>query len=270
MKKIVVIDDQPMLGTIYRAKFAAEGFQVDVAADGQQGLDLIQRTNPDLILLDLMMPGIAGLEVLKELRTRPTFRTLPIIVFSGSARPGITEEAWAAGATMVLSKTNTSPKQVIEFVRQALAETAAAPVSREAPEDATPMGGSGDALVRGNIVLLEIHADTRAMISFLLRQAGHNVTTTYTHDEMVRFAQANQVDLFLINRGRCDSCAALCRQLRVAFPNTPVTVYSTAASAKEKEEGLNAGAAKYLTTPEDLLRIGEISASIIRAHQAPA
>ena len=48
MKRIVVVDDQPILGTIYRTKFTAEGFQVDVASDGQEALDLIQRTNPDL------------------------------------------------------------------------------------------------------------------------------------------------------------------------------------------------------------------------------
>src|SRR6267378_4411532 len=122
MKRIVVVDDQPILGSIYRTKFLAEGFQVDVAADGQEALDLIKSTNPDVVLLDLLLPKIDGLEVLKRLRAQPSFLTLPVLVFSSNARAGITEEAFAAGATMVLSKSNTSPKQVIELVHRALAE----------------------------------------------------------------------------------------------------------------------------------------------------
>ena len=52
MAKILVVDDQPIVGNIYRSKFAAEGFQVDTAADGQQALDLIHRDKPDLVLLE--------------------------------------------------------------------------------------------------------------------------------------------------------------------------------------------------------------------------
>src|SRR6266404_4686004 len=100
MKRIIVVDDQPILGTIYRTKFTAEGFQVDVAPDGQQALDLIQSSNPDLVLLDLNLPKVDGLDVLKRLRAQSAFLTLPIIVFSANARPGISEEAFAAGATM--------------------------------------------------------------------------------------------------------------------------------------------------------------------------
>ena len=54
MAKILVGDDQPIVGNIYRGKFAAEGFQVDTAVDGEQALELIHRDKPDLVLLDLM------------------------------------------------------------------------------------------------------------------------------------------------------------------------------------------------------------------------
>src|SRR5258708_2010157 len=127
MKRIVVVDDQPMLGTIYRTKFTAEGYQVDVAFDGQEALEVIPRLKPDLVLLDLMLPKIDGLEVLKRLRANSAFETLPIIVFSGTARLGIVEDAIEAGATMVLSKLNTSPKRVIEIVNKTLAQPAQAP-----------------------------------------------------------------------------------------------------------------------------------------------
>jgi two-component system response regulator VicR len=62
MKKIVVVDDQPVLASIYRAKFLAEGFNVDVAADGEAALELIERVKPDVVLLDLMLPKIKGID----------------------------------------------------------------------------------------------------------------------------------------------------------------------------------------------------------------
>src|ERR1043166_1309632 len=102
MKKIVVVDDQPVLANIYRTKFAAEGFHVDVATDGEAALEVIQRAKPDLVLLDLMLPKIKGVDVLRTLRANPSFKALPVLVFSSSAQPSLMEEAWAAGATIVL------------------------------------------------------------------------------------------------------------------------------------------------------------------------
>ncbi len=120
-KKIVIVEDQLVLASIYRAKFASEGFEVEVASDGQSGLDLINRTKPDLVLLDLILPKIKGVEVLKQIRSNPLFQKLPVIIFSGSSQPDMVEEAWKAGVTMVLSKTSHGPKQIVESVRKALA-----------------------------------------------------------------------------------------------------------------------------------------------------
>ncbi len=264
MKRIVVVDDQPILGSIYRGKFTAEGFQVDVAADGKQALELIERTNPDVVLLDLMLPKVDGLEVIKRLRAQPSFMNLPIIVFSSSARAGISEEAFAAGATMVLSKSTTSPKQVIELVNRALAETpqlhAPANIS-ESPIAHTRKLQVAETL--GAIILLEGHADTRSIISHILRRKGHQVTNVLTETDALMLAKSNEVDLFLINRGQGDSAASFCWEVHTEFPDKPIMVYSTVASVAERDEVLRAGAFKYLSTPEDLLNLAEISASVI-------
>jgi CheY-like chemotaxis protein len=268
MKRIIVVDDQPILGTIYRTKFTAEGFQVEVASDGEQALDLIERTNPDLVLLDLNLPKINGMEVLKRLRAQSSFQTLPIIVFSANARSGITEEAFAAGATMVLSKSNTSPKQMVEIVNKTLAEPAPPLAFGKASE--SPMRGTGttpQSQAKGSIVLLEDHSDTRAIISLVLRRRGHHVTSVNTQSDALMLAQSNQVDLFLINRGRGDSSASFCREMRAAFPNAYIIAYSTAASPAEKKEVLQAGASCYLSTPEELMDVAEISSSLIADSQ---
>ena len=270
MKRIVVVDDQPILGTIYRTKFTAEGFHVEVAADGEQALELIERTKPDLVLLDLNLPKIDGIEVLKRLRAQSSFLTLPIIVLSANARSGITEEAFAAGATMVLSKSNSSPKQVIEIVNKILADVLQPPASAKALEGPTAQVALPESQAKGIIVLLEDHGDTCAIISLVLRRRGHQVTCIYTQADAMMLAKSNHVDLFLINRGRGDSAVLFCREVRAAFPSTPVIVYSTVASETEKQEALGAGALRYLSTPAEILDIAEISSSLFSGRQSIA
>ena len=132
MKTIVVVEDQPVMASIYRTKLSGEGFRVEVAVDGQSGLDLINRTAPDLALVDLMLPRLNGVELLKKVRANPAFQNLPIIIFSMASQPHLVQEAWNAGATLVLSKANTSPKMIVEAIRRALAavpDSATTPVA---------------------------------------------------------------------------------------------------------------------------------------------
>lgn len=95
-KNIVVVEDNQIVAAIYRAKLQAEGFGVEVAADGQAGLEMIERARPDLVLPDLFLPKLSGIEVLDRLRAQTDFQTLPVIVFSSSY---VSNEAWEAGAT---------------------------------------------------------------------------------------------------------------------------------------------------------------------------
>jgi DNA-binding response OmpR family regulator len=120
MKKIVIIEDDQIVASIYRNKLAAEGFQVEIASDGESGLELIKKLHPDIVLLDLMLPKIPGLELLKKIRSEPDFRQMPIIVFSSTYLTNVVQDAWKAGATKCLSKASCTPKQIIEVVRGAL------------------------------------------------------------------------------------------------------------------------------------------------------
>ena len=123
---------------------------------------------------------------------------------------------------------------------------------------------------KGIIVLLEDHADTRAIISLVLRRRGHQVTCVYTQADAMMLAKSNHVDAFLINRGRGDSAVLFCREVRAAFASTPVIVYSTVASAAEKQEVLEAGALRYLSTAAELLDIAEIASSLFSGRQSIA
>src|SRR3954465_7288291 len=79
---VLVIDDQENIIEFIKLGLKYEGFLVESAADGQQGLATAQRVNPDLIILDLMLPGIDGLEVCRRLRNNPTTQDIPILMLT--------------------------------------------------------------------------------------------------------------------------------------------------------------------------------------------
>jgi DNA-binding response OmpR family regulator len=118
--KILIIEDDQLVANIYRNKFALEGFQAETASDGDVGLELISSFRPDAVLLDLLLPKMPGIEVMRQIRAQKDFADLPIIVFSNTYLSKMVEEAWKAGATKCLSKANCTPKQVIDAVRSAL------------------------------------------------------------------------------------------------------------------------------------------------------
>src|SRR5204863_5610077 len=157
MKKILIIEDDQIVANIYRNKFSVEGFQVEVASDGPTGLETLKNFRPDAVILDLMLPGMTGVEVMKRVRALPEFQKLPIIVFSNTYLTNMVQEAWKAGATKCLSKANCTPKQVIEVLKTTLningafgmGSVAAKPTSEtgaeKAPAPARSSNGNGTA-----------------------------------------------------------------------------------------------------------------------------
>src|SRR5579859_564458 len=117
MKKILIIEDDQIVANIYRNKFSVEGYDVEIAHDGHTGVESIRSFRPDAVILDLMLPKITGVEVMKQVRAEPDFQKLPIIVFSNTYLSNMVQEAWKAGATKCLSKASCTPKQVIDVVR---------------------------------------------------------------------------------------------------------------------------------------------------------
>src|SRR5207245_36092 len=145
MKKILIIEDDQIVANIYRNKFSLEGFQVEIANDGHLGLELVRSFRPDAVLLDLMLPKLTGIELMKKIRSEPAFEKLPVIVFSNTYLSNLVQDAWKAGATKCLSKSNCTPKQVIEAVRGLLAGQGDEPASSasatgQAAGEASPSG----------------------------------------------------------------------------------------------------------------------------------
>src|SRR2546421_4458640 len=127
MKKMLIIEDDKIVGNIYRRKFQTEGFQVELAPDGEAGLTAVKQFKPDMVILDLMLPKLSGIEVLKQLRAEETTRSLPVIVLSNAYLSSAVQEAWKAGANHCMIKASCTPKQLIDMVNKLGAETTRTP-----------------------------------------------------------------------------------------------------------------------------------------------
>jgi CheY-like chemotaxis protein len=120
MRKILIVEDELVVRSIYRRKFEMSGFQVATAEEGASALKMLPEFKPDLIQLDLAMPGMDGVEVIRQIRGWPEFRKVPILVVSSFYRPDLAKEAWKAGATKCVSKMDCTPNLALELVEQLL------------------------------------------------------------------------------------------------------------------------------------------------------
>ncbi|MBC8031568.1 MAG: response regulator [Pyrinomonadaceae bacterium] len=269
MNRIVIIEDHPVLLSIYRNKFVEEGFQVEIASDGESGIELIERIKPDLVVMDLAMPKINGIEVLRWLRANPLFRALPVIIFSDSAWK---QQASKEGATVVLSKSKNTPSQVVETARNALRtfgsqqleDTLATNVAFLAGSSAAPAESTQSRKTKGQVLLVEDRSEIRATISAALSQSGFRVTEAENHAAALQQVEAGEFDAYLLNRVCPDGLGlALCRRLRQLFPHKPIVLYSTVALSFTAEQRLKAGASAYLTQAEDVLHAGRILSKLV-------
>ncbi len=120
MKKILIIEDDQVVAGIYRNKYQMTGFVVEIAKDGEEGMKKLEVFQPDIVQLDLMMPKLNGVEVIKRIRAHPKFATLPIVVLSNSYLAHMVTEAWQAGANRCISKADCNPKTMVEIVERLL------------------------------------------------------------------------------------------------------------------------------------------------------
>jgi DNA-binding response OmpR family regulator len=101
---ILFADDDPGMRALVVINLEAEGFEVTTAEDGFSALEKAERLHPDLIVLDVMMPGRDGLDVLQELRKRPAVAAIPVVLLTAKATDADVWEGWKAGADYYMTK----------------------------------------------------------------------------------------------------------------------------------------------------------------------
>ncbi len=120
MKKVLIVEDDPIVAHIYKSRLEKESYEVEIAADGQSGFYRIHEFGPDAVLLDLMLPKMNGVDILKKIRAEVKFNKTPIIVFTNAYVPNMINESFLAGATLVFNKATLTPRQIIDALHNAI------------------------------------------------------------------------------------------------------------------------------------------------------
>ena len=121
MAKILIIEDDTLLSRMYQIVFTSSNYEVEVAVNGEEGLAKARAVKPTLILLDIMMPKLNGLEVLKLLKSDPDTKAIPVVVLTNLAGSNDVQAALELGAVRYIVKSESKPKQVDEIVQGILA-----------------------------------------------------------------------------------------------------------------------------------------------------
>lgn len=117
-KKILVVDDEDSVREIYRHEFLNNGYTVVVAQDGEEGLLKAGEERPDIMLLDIMLPKMSGIEVLRALKENELTKKIPVLLLTNLGEETIIKEGFELGADGYLLKVSYTPSQVVDEVKK--------------------------------------------------------------------------------------------------------------------------------------------------------
>jgi len=110
--RVLLVEDDAAIAQMYRLKLELDGYQVEVAGDGQAALEVARSSAPDIIFLDLRLPELDGLEVLETLHSDPTTKTVPVVILSSYSAKELVQRGAKLGVLDQLIKSKTTPAQL--------------------------------------------------------------------------------------------------------------------------------------------------------------
>lgn len=116
-KKILIVEDDFFIRDLYEIEARRAGYDVITAADGQEGVDTAKKVMPDLLLIDLMLPKMDGISIIKTLKALPEFANIPCLIITNLEDSTKEEEAKAAGAAAYMLKIRFTPEAVIQAIQ---------------------------------------------------------------------------------------------------------------------------------------------------------
>jgi len=125
MKRLLLVDDDALVMRLYRDRLSAHGFQVNTAASGVAALTILRSARPDLVVLDLMMPDLSGVDVLKFIRSEPRLAPVPVVVLTNSYLNELGKQAAAIGIERALLKAQCTPSALMATIDELLQQQAA-------------------------------------------------------------------------------------------------------------------------------------------------
>ena len=122
MAKILLVEDEELLCKMYRRKLELGNFEVEIAADGEEGFAKAREFKPDLILLDIVMPKLNGIGVLKKIKADPVINWIPVVMLTNLATGAAIQECLEAGSQGYIIKSDSTPSKLLQDVKKFLVE----------------------------------------------------------------------------------------------------------------------------------------------------
>ena len=116
--KVLLIEDDEFTAEMYRIRLAGDGYEVVIARNGREGLDLATSALPDFVYLDIRLPILDGFEVLEQLRANPVTANIPVIILTNYGEEEFRDRGLKLGALDFLVKSDTTPAQLSETVER--------------------------------------------------------------------------------------------------------------------------------------------------------
>lgn len=247
MHKIFIIEDDEIVAGIYKDKLQSEGYDVEVAHDGESGYLRLMTFKPDLLLLDMMVPELAGAFILRMLRATDAFKDLPIVAFSGSDE--MLSDAKHLGATRMLSKGEYVPNQIVARITEMLAGLHKMGES-EAPfihslADWTPP--------KARILVVEDDPVMMQLVEDVMVEEGYNVVSAEDGCEAYRILEKDNnfvAGIFDVNMPLIQGTDLLrYMQTEKRLSKIPVLIMTGEQSAAIHAESFSAGATIFMPKP---------------------
>lgn len=134
LKKILLVEDEDFIRELYVRQLTKAGFQVKSTVDGQSGLNMLKQEQFDLLLLDIMLPGMNGLQLLREFKTQNPNSQMITILLTNLGQEAVIKEGFELGAQAYLIKASYTPDQVVNEVKNALFGNPPPPTPNPTPQ----------------------------------------------------------------------------------------------------------------------------------------
>ena len=120
-KVLLIVEDDPLMSRMYQKIFSFEKYEVATASNGEEGLEKVRTLKPTVVLLDVMMPKMNGLQVLEKIKTDPDIKHIPVVMLTNLAGEKDAETALMKGAVKYIVKSEHDPKQIVGMVKEIIA-----------------------------------------------------------------------------------------------------------------------------------------------------
>lgn len=260
--KILIIEDEESLVNVLEKKLLYEGYEVSVARDGQEGMDKVKANNPNLILLDIVMPKMNGFEVLENLKKDKKFSSIPVIVLSNSGYSIDLDKALDLGATDCLVKAEFDLDEVIKKIEKTIGKEnfPKKELKDEGKQSLNQENSSQNNNGSKKILIVEDDKFLRDLCLKKLEKNSFKVSTAFDGEEGLKKIKEEKPILVLLDIVLPGlSGFEVLKQIKAnsQTASVPVIILSNLGQKEDIEKGMNLGAEDYIikadNTPNEII-----------------